>query len=582
MRAPARRSTIFRRLWLGTSLAGAGLALAAPAAAQPAAAAQTGFELTVPVQQSLVRLQEQWLQWMTAYYRGDSRQAAAAVAELRATSEQLGMTRLPELALGATVRALESARDGDFERARWALGAAEQLDRQRPEAAFAAASVARLAAQYPRAIQEHLRGYLRLVLDPVLGTLWLHQAALWLLALLVVAGALCLALQMAVKGEALIADLLAWLRHRLPRLPRPLAAAAVLALLVWPLLLPSGPLWLALYWSVLVWGYGSRSERALLAAWMLLVGVAPLLVAAEQRRLEVRLSPPARAMDLVARGRLSGTLFADLATLRPLLPESVAVRHLFADLHRLLGQWELARPLYLEVLEAEPQNAPALIGLGAYYFRKGDFGRAAEFFQRGAAADRGSAAAYYDLSLAYSEAYQFGESRRALEQARQLDDLLVGAWIREPTPERVVTLEGGLRRTEAIRRELAAVWSDGEPRTGGNLWAPLAAAGALVAAVALHLARRGRYREPRGAGGGLWRWLAALVPGLEPTANGAGGRAFLTVAVMGGLALLPLAGRALRLAPLGYEPGPLLPLIVAAAGLASWLALRLPRALRRG
>jgi tetratricopeptide (TPR) repeat protein len=569
-------------------LAGALAAAAcAPALAQvrPPARAElalpdTGIELTVPVQQALLRLQEEWLQWVTAYYRGNHEAAEAAVTALRGTGEQLGLQRLPELALGASVRAVQSAREGDFERAGWGLAAAEQLDPGRPETAFAAAAVARLEGRLGAALQQHLRGYVRELLDPRLRELWAQQAGLRLLYTLLLAGALCLALQMAVKGEALVLDLWRFARRRLPAA---LAVAAVPAFLLWPLVLPAGMLWLALYWTILLWGYGSTSERVLLVVLVLLVALAPLAVQTRQRRLAVRLSPPASAMDLLAQRRLTGTLFTDLASLRSMLPESTAVHHLLADLHRLLGQWELARPLYQAVLDAEPQNAAALLGVGAYHFRKGDFGRAAEFFQRAAAADPSSAAANYDLSLAYSEAYQFDESRQALERARQLDDLLLAGWINQPSPDRVVTLEGGLRRGDEIRRELAPAWevsgstSSGAPATLGTALAILAGA------VGLHLARRrSGYQRPRAAAGWLRRWVGPLVPGLASTEKGAGGRAFLAAAVVTALVVLPLDGRLGYSLPLAYQPGPALPAAIAACGLVAWAAWRVRAALRRG
>jgi tetratricopeptide (TPR) repeat protein len=577
---PSRRR-LAAALLLAAAASGAAPASgqAVPAAGDPASE-ESGIELTVPVQQALQRLQEEWLQWVTAYYRGDRDQAAAAVAALRGVGEQLGMWRLPELARGAAVRAVQSARTGDFERAGWGLAAADQLDPRRPETAFAAATVARLEGRYLAALRAHLRGHGRVLLEPRLRTLWLHQAGLWLLYVLVLTGAGCAALQMAVKGERLVSDLHARARRYLPR---GVAALAVGLGLLWPLVLPWGALWLLLYWVVLLWRHGSAGERVVLAALALLLGLAPVAVAAQQERLSVRLSPPAHAMDLVAQRRLTGTLFADLATLRSLLPTATAVHHLLADLHRLLGQWELARPLYHAVLDAEPDNAAALVGLGAYHFRKADYGRAADYFQRAADADPRSAAAHYDLGLAYSEVYQFNDSRRALEAARRIDDLLVGGWIREPSADRVVTPDGGLRRIEEIRGQLAVAWqgerSGGSP--GGGL-ATLAAALAALAAAALLGRSRRRGARPPVAGGRRWRWGGMLVPGLRATAEGRPGRAFLAVAVVTALVLWPFASRFGHAVPLNYRPPPLLPGAVAVTVALAWLAWSLRAAWRRG
>ncbi len=78
---------------------------------------------------------------------------------------------------------------------------------------------------------------------------------------------------MAAKGGALYQDL-AGLFGRW--LPRPAAVVVIAALLLWPLALPSGLLWLPLFWSLLLWGYASRSERFVLVALWLLLGLTPV------------------------------------------------------------------------------------------------------------------------------------------------------------------------------------------------------------------------------------------------------------------------------------------------------------------
>lgn len=79
--------------------------------------------------------------------------------------------------------------------------------------------------------------------------------------------------------------------------------------------------------------------------------------------------------------------------------------------HRRLGQWEYARAIYRQVLESEPDNVEALLALGSYYHLKGEFTSAGQYYQRATATEPPSAAAYYNLSLAHSEAYQFEEDR---------------------------------------------------------------------------------------------------------------------------------------------------------------------------
>jgi tetratricopeptide (TPR) repeat protein len=568
----------------------AGLAwLAGSAGVRPAAAAEvsspssTGVELTAPVQQNLHQLQEQWPQWMAA---PDRERAERAVDDLLATGRQLGMPRLPDLSLAALVQANRAAAQGELARARWSLDAAERLDPGRPDTAFGAAAVARHEGRYFAALGQLVRGYQRLLFFPMERYLWLQEAALWALSLLLLTGGLFIAVQMATKGGALLRDLLRAFGQRLPGRAAP--AVAVL-LLTWPLLLPRGLLWLLLYWSLLLWGYGSKSERSVLIALWLLLGVAPFLLAEQRRHLTVSLSPPVRAMESLRQGRLYGGLFTDLGVLRSLLPDSPAVKHLLADVHRSLNQWDLARSLYRQVLEKEPNNTSALLNLGAYYFYKREFGNAIQHFQKAAAADPGSAAAQFDLSQAYYESYAFDEAKSALAQAQRIDQARVDEWTRQVSQQRIVTTQGGMARIPEIRRELLAGSRarEGTPRLEllrRSLSLALASVLALLA-VALHLARRGKgYTEPpldvRLGGGTFDRWRRALLPGVPSAEAGEGVKSFLALLVPAGLLTFPLLGELGYRIPWGYDPGNVVPWIAALLGLAAYFAARAHRELR--
>jgi tetratricopeptide (TPR) repeat protein len=563
------------------------LAATAASAAEPVSSPRvTGVEMAAPVRQMLQQLADQWEQWLGAFYQKRPERGESAVAGLLATAHQLGMARLPDLSLGASVRAVQAARQGDFPRARWALETAERLDPGRPETAFAAATVDRLAGSWLRLPGSFLRGYPRLFWFPLERYLWWQDLLLWTLWLLLLSGGLFVALQMAAKGGALYRDLFGFLSRRLPP---PAAFGAVALLLLWPLFLPFGVLWLVLLWSLVLWGYASPSERAVLTALWLLLGLAPSLIAEQRRRVAVTLSPPVQAMQSLEQRRLYGGLFTDLGVLRSLLPESAAVKHLLADLHRSLNQWDLARSLYRQVLESEPDNTAALLNLGAFFYYKGDFGNAIPSFQKAAAADPKSAAAQYDLSQAYSDSYLFDDSKRALAQAREIDGAKVDLWIRNADQQRVVVSSAGMARIPEIRRQLLDLWRTREAssarlellRRGLSMALSL---GLVLVAVALHLARRPfGYAETAAApvrSRRRERWRRTLLPGLPSAEAGEGAKAFLAVLLPAGLAMLPLFERLGYRIPWGYDPGNLASWIVAILGLLLYFGARLRWELR--
>ncbi len=564
--------------------AGWALALAAALVTVAGAAAQTGppptagFELTRSVQQSLKRLQEQWLQWMSAFYQDNATRADEAQRQIVATARQVGFNRLPDFALGAAARAVESATAGNLSRARWALEAAEGFDPDRPETAFARAAVARAGGHWLEAGAGVLDGYRRLAKSSLSGLI-AADLALWVALVLLVAAALFVVVEAAVRGSALYRDLRGRLLGRLP----PVAAAGFAALLLLaPLALPGGPLWLLLAWSVLLWGYQGTSERIVSGGVWLVLALVPMVAAAQQERIALEQSPPLRALAAFREGRLYGTFFSDLQVLRTVMPTDPTALELLGDVHRTLDQWELARAHYRQVLEAEPQNVAALLNFGAYSFRKGDFALANEYFQRAARIEPPPAAAFYNLSLSFSDSYQFEESKQALADAKQIDAARVDQWVKTPNPDRVLTFNGSLTRAEEIRAKLRAAWlGEGQlaprplalARRWVSVWAAVAAA---LAAVGLHLLRRRRgYGEPvpwrRGRGE---RWLRALLPPLSQVESGEGFAAFGTLLGLCAAALLPQLPTLGVDLPIGPTPGRILLGVVAVLALATFAVLR--------
>lgn len=518
-----------------------------PLLGQGTGGATASFELTAATQHSLHRLQESWLQWVSSFYQDNPAKADEALRALTGSARQVGLVRLVDYSLGAAALGLQSAREGKFERATWALAAAEALDPGRPEIAFGRASLAQARGAYLEVISATGSGVVRLVRSTE-RTVFLANLVFWMLAVLLLAAALFVLVEVATKGSAVIADLRQALERKMPPASATLCVALVL---LWPLALPAGPVWILLYWSALLWGYESRSERAATIVVWLLAGFAPWIAAVEQQRVAIALSPPMRALANLSEGRLYGGLFADLQVLKAAIGGDTAVAELVADVHRTLGQWEEARTIYRSVLDAEPLNVSVLLNLGAYHFRKADFAIANEYFLRAARAVPSPAGAFYDLSLSYSETYQFEESRKALAQAKEIDAELVDQWVRTPNVDRVLTFNGGLGRREEIRRSLLRAWAE-SPSAGPSTeravsgWVSLAGAGcAALLGVGLFLLRRKKgFGQPS-----VWlawrsdpfsRWLRALFPALSQAELGEGAKVAFSVLAFALLAMLPL------------------------------------------
>lgn len=568
------------------------LAVVVGLAVTPAAFPQTSLpeleaiELTEPLHATLALLQEQWLEWLTAYHQRDAAAAAEVLGEIKQTMADLGVERLSDFSLGALVGAVQAARASDFERAGWSLEAAELLDPRRPEVSFAAATVANLGGHRLRALMRQAQGYVRMLWFPWERTIFLHDVGLWLVFVLFLSVAMFVALLGATKGPQLVRDLTERFESRLSP---SMARGAALLVLFAPLALPTGLLWLLLFWSVALWGYASRSERAVLLCGWLLLGVGPELVTEQRRHIGVWMAPSNRVMENLAIRRVEGSLLTDLGELRVTLPESEAVKHLLADVHQQLGQWEFARALYLDVVDGEPTNAAAMINLGAFYYRVADFASAIQLFQRASSSERLAGEAFFNLSQAYSASYMFGHSEQILRQARQADDQGVSTWLARSDVEPVVTVRGGVaRRAEIFDQLERVVPAAGEAR---SIWVRLARSwslrvavlAALLAMVATRLLRqrgfyRHRDREEGTADAEPLRHV--LMPGMSWAESGRGGRAFAALLLPIALVTLPLAGRLGYSIPWGFEPGDVLMWTITIVGLALYGARTVMRGLR--
>ncbi len=541
----------------------------------------TGIELTNVAQRELQRLEDLWLQWMSAWAQNDPEHARSVVESLLMTTHALGFESLPDLSLGALASARRAAESGDFERAEWALASAEELDPMRAETAFAHAAIERIRGDRLAALRWDGTGLWRFARSAQHRRLGLLNLVLWLVWMAMSAAALFVAVEMATHGGGLLRDAVRFADRLAPRW---LAYALAIAGLLWPLALPYGLLWLLLYWSVLLWGYGSTSERATTMVLWAMVVVVPWVLVQCDRRAAVELLPPTKAVEHLRDHRLYGGLFTDLGVLRSMEPESAPVKHLVADLHRMLGQWELAQPLYREVLQVEPNKASILVNFGAYHFLQGDYTSAIDAFQKGVDADPNNAAALYNLSQAYNEGFLYSESRAMLDRAVAIDEAQVNGWLKRAGPDRVLTFNGGLVRGAEIRQALldhhhAAADEKGSISAKRRFLSPLLFLILAAAALGLHMARRqyGYSDLPEWAAessGLAERWTRILVPGLDSAQQGRGVRSYLAWLPPLGLLLIPLGRRWFFRLPWGFDPGQSLPWWVAIVGLLLLLLVR--------
>lgn len=559
----ARLRGLALTFFLFLALVGLGGAQVEPAAPAPAASDLSDelFPLEAPALSSLARLQAEWLDWLVACNEGNQEQADASIQSLLSYARLLGMESVPSLSQAAAWRAIEFSDAGDHERARWALEAAERLHPGQPESSFAAARLARAEGAHVGVFTRSAGGYWRMLRTPHLRYVFLNNLAIWVAMVIVVTGLLLIAVLMISRGPELYFDCHRYLNRYAPSW---LAHAVSLVLLVWPFLLPAGVLWTAFYWSVLLWAYGGKVEKVALLVFWLFVGTLPAVVGTQSRWVGLSLFPPMQSIESASRGELQGELFTHLALMSSILPDSPALMHLNADVHRKLNQMESARALYERVLGDDTENAAGLNELGIYYFEVSDFERAARYFEQAGELDELQAPVFFNLSQAYSELYRFNESEDALIQARSLNGEAVNRWLQAAEVEKVIPLDGGLQRVDEIRSELKAQWRLGEElpswvgQWGRAVSLPLVAVFVGIAAAVRLLTRRGRRARKSNT---WWESRAdsvrrVLLAGVIEAETGKSGQAILWLTGLVAILSIPFVGRGGYALPWLHQPSP--------------------------
>ncbi len=575
-----RRAGRFLALW--------GLcALVSPSLWADAGGEISGLELTPQVRWQMRQLHDSWQQWSKSFEKADGKESVQ-LEQMLARVKALGMERLPDLAIAASAYAVREANAGKPDRAEVALEAARKLDDGRPEVDFAAARLARTQGDWSGAAAKIWSGLRKKVAAPIEGALATYNLRLWLLYTLMLTFSLFIVLLMIVEGGALFYDLARLLS---PPLERRMADILTVVLLIWPIALPSGFLWLALYWSVLLWAYASSRERVVLVLAWAVLGVSPIFVAQQQKAVRLALSPPMRLLENLRTDRLYGAIFSDTEALVTMVPKNTAVTEVVADIHRRLGQWDYARAIYTEISQDSEQagtsSAIAYNNIGVYHHRRKDYETAITYFKRAAEANPQLAAAYFNLAQSYAQLYDFNNSHAAMGQAKSISSSSVEKWndlTKGVDPaEAVIAADGGEARSKEVQRLLGELWGGNERKTTfTDLWRRhsgiTASLCALLLAIALAQARRQvGFRSsaldttPRLVDSTLAR---TLIPGLESANEDEGFKALFALLPVVALALLALFCRFGYHSPIAFDPSCTLGLAAALLPLAILFVIR--------
>jgi tetratricopeptide (TPR) repeat protein len=384
-----------------------------------------------------------WFEFLNAHLEDDARGAAAALAEVQKTAQAVGIRYLSDFARTATHLGREAEARGRFERALRAYDAALLLDSANCDAQFARigfllrrGSVEKAAAALPGAIRSlWATGESRLAA--------LSAIFFWL-ATALAAATLASALVLLVRHGRFPAHDVSEIGRRF--FGRGAALPLAILVLTLPLAFGLGPVWMVLFWGVLIYPSCEKRERAVLALALVALGLVPALAAAVSRENILERAPLYVAVvDLIER--------REDASAQDGLRQASAVFGEDEDVWLLLGIYAErsadlngALAAYDRAVRAAPSDYRPVLNRGNVRFQEGDFAQAIRDYQAAAERAPGEAEAYYNLALARAELYDFNGQMEALQRARQVSARDVAYWSEHPTLAHVVAASYPLSR----------------------------------------------------------------------------------------------------------------------------------------
>ncbi|MGH9442021.1 MAG: tetratricopeptide repeat protein [Thermoanaerobaculia bacterium] len=394
-------------------------------------------------------LRGRWFEFQSALNEDDIPSARLALTDILKTADRVGISRLSDFSRAALQQARLAEKLGKQSRANLAIEAAIQLDPDLLDARWELAKIFLSRRQYGRSA----------------SAIWASIEALaraqesrreFLSNFAILAGT-AVAVATAALILALLIRYIRPLLHDLKERSGPVfgnrgAAVAAVAVLGLPIWLSFGPLWLFLYWSILVSIYAETRERVVLWAALAVVGlIVPALQKIADENLVARSPLVSAAIDLNEKREEGGSVDL-LRRASQIFPEESDVWYLLGRFAQRRDDYDEASADYAKALKDDPRNFRAMIAMGNIRFWQGDLTEAMTDYRNALQVRSNSALAFYNLSVAQGDSYLFDQQKESLANARRLSPHDVDHWIESPTLARVLSLDYSVDEAAARSR----------------------------------------------------------------------------------------------------------------------------------
>jgi tetratricopeptide (TPR) repeat protein len=432
---------------LGLCVAAAAQELPKPSLVPAEKAAEQVSPLPPPATRSGLR--GRWFEFLSALNDDDLVSAKVAIEDLLKTADRVGISRLSDFSRAALMQARLARQIGKTARAELALDSAIRLDPELIDPRWRRVEFLIEVRRWTDAAAA--------VGSAVRALLGAHESRREFLS----NGVLLVGMSLGLSWAALVLALLVRHIRKLAHDQREISSAALgsggftvllIGILGLPLLFSFGPVWIFLYWSVLVSFYAERPERILLWSLLLILGlVGPAFSKVADQNLIARSPLVSAAIDLVEHKEEGGSVDL-LRRASEIFPEDPDVWYLLGRFAQRRDDYEEAASDYARALKADPGNFRTMIAIGNIHFWQGDLTEAVADYRNAITVHPTSALAHYNLSLAQGDSYLFDQQRESLANARRLSQREVDHWIESPTLGRVLSLDYSVDEAETRSR----------------------------------------------------------------------------------------------------------------------------------
>lgn len=435
-----------------------------------------------------------WPQATAAAREGDFELATKKKRELLTTGRSFGVRTFPAYAAGAA--ALASGSVENRELLDWSAKAARELDGKSPAVAFNEADRAARTAGWGSAVPLALQGFVR-VFGNYRANVLSRADLIYLIATAVVVTAIIFAIALFIRyGRSMAHDL----REMLGTLMSGGSVSVLaFALLLLPLFLWLGPMWLLFYWAAIFFGYAGRAERIAIVVLLLLVAILPIAVDASSHWIAGVDSPVVAAAIASSEQAYRPEALRRLQELLAVVPDDPTLHVLVGNLLAFDGRDEQSAFHYQRAIQLRPRYAGAHVNRGNLFFLNNEYQAAINEYQRAEEADPKLVNALFNHSVAAVESYKYDLQEQMLKRARDVDSGFVLRVTSDPPPQKIVMYSPPIREAWKVServsqrpaaRALFGNYSTFDPLRSATTPVTIGALASLLLALLLQLTRR--------------------------------------------------------------------------------------------